>query len=364
MATASVATTDVSSIVEEAIKRELMTQRDVGKTSRIIAEEEVKIEKKVRVAGTGQVMFSTLFGVKLPSSLEDFPVTVLKNDDIAPEIKALIPKENAAYHLQIEEAYHLVQAWEDSDKTLISGPTGSGKSSLVAYCCAKTNRPFIRINMNGDVETSAIFGQLVVEDGGTKWRNGAATEAAVYGAVLLVDEWELMPPEVGMGFQNVLEDGGYLFLKEMPGTSEEKMIVPHKDFRIVYAGNTVGQGDESGSFAGVQVQNTATLDRFQTTIIIDYLTKEHETNVINKTVPGLQATVVRRMLQMAELVRTANRQGNMTLTMSPRTLINWGRKILRHGDIRTAFDVAYMNKLNGNDKKLVSDFYAKVFGAK
>ena len=310
-------------------------------------------------AKKGQKMFSDLFGVKVDI---DFPVTIVDKKSLPSEVSALVPAVDKTYKVQQEEAYYLLLAWENGDKTLMSGPTGSGKSSLVKYCAAMTGRPFIRLNMNGDIESSAIFGHLVVEGGSTKWQHGAGTVAIKYGAVLLIDEWEIMPPEVGMGFQNVLEDGGYLFLKEMPGTSEEKMIVPHDNFRLVYAGNTVGQGDEMGAFAGVAVQNTATIDRFQTTIILDYLSVEHEKGVLKNTVPDLGATAITKMLQFANLVRTAHTQGNTSLTVSPRTLINWGRKIVLFGDVQKALQYSFINKLSTSDKKLVLELYTKVFG--
>jgi cobaltochelatase CobS len=351
---------ETSKLVENAIRE--IARANAGGASPAKAEEKVPLVETAALPekkGKHSKMFSEVFGVKVP---HDFAITVLDKKSIPVEIAELVPTPDPTYNVQVEEAYYLLLAWENNDKVLMSGPTGSGKSSLVKYCAAMTGRPFIRLNMNGDIESSSIFGHLVVEGGATKWQAGAAQEAIQYGAVLLIDEWEIMPPEVGMGFQNVLEDGGYLFLKEMPGTSKEKMIIPHKNFRLVYAGNTVGQGDEMGAFAGVAVQNTATIDRFQTTIILDYLSVEHETQVLKNTVPTLTPQAITKMLQFANLVRTAHTQGNASLTVSPRTLINWGRKIVMLGDVKKALQYSFINKLSTSDKKLVLELYAKVFG--
>lgn len=349
---------DISKFIEDEIRKQLMANR--GET---VEEEKVdlSIEKKEQEVKNGQVMFSKLFKVKVDEH-KDFPVTVFKPKNWDPQIRALIPSIDPSYVLQVEEAMKVMQAMEDGDKILVTGPTGSGKSTLIKYLCAHVNRPFVRMNMNGDIESSAIFGAIVVEGGATVWKDGAGTEAVKYGAVCLIDEWEIMPPDIGMGWQCVLEDNGFLFLKEKPGTSEDKLIIPHKEFRLIYAGNTVGQGDESGSFAGVNVQNTATIDRFQCTVHLGYLDKAHETAVLKNSVAGLKPDIIKKMLQYADLVRTANQQGNMVLTMSPRTLINWGKKIMRYGQIKEALMFAFVNKLSTNDKKLAMDLYMKVFG--
>jgi len=305
----------------------------------------------------GHVWFSDVFGYK--PKFGDFGVRVLDNP-ADPEIARLIPSVDPDYVLQKDEAALLVAGMMDGDKTLITGPTGSGKSSLVKYVCAKLNRPFIRINMSGDVESAALFGTLVVRGGATVWEDGAITEAAKYGAVCLVDEWELMPAEIAMGMQNLLEDGGYLYLKEKPGTSDERTVHPDADFRLVFAGNTVGQGDVTGAFSGVGVQNTATIDRFTNTIRLGYLSQKHEVDIITSK-SSVDKKVATDMVRLASLVRTAYEQGKVGLTISPRTLINWARKQQRY-DVQYALQVSYLEKLTPDDSKSVSELYTKVFG--
>lgn len=304
----------------------------------------------------GEVMFSEVFGY-VPT-MGDYPVRVLPAHT-DPEIARLVPTIDPDYVVQKDEAAALVAGIMDGDKTLMTGPTGSGKSSLVRFVAAKLNYPFIRINMSGDVESSAIFGTLVVEGGATVWRDGALTEAAKYGALCLVDEWELMPAEIAMGMQNVLEDGGYIYLKEKPGTSADRTVIPHDRFRMVFAGNTVGQGDVTGAFNGVGVQNTATIDRFTNTIRLDYLEPAHEVSIIMGKA-GVPKELATNMVKMASLVRNAYDKGKLGLTMSPRTLINWGRKMKRYST-EAAFGVAYLQKLNDEDKASVMELYRKVF---
>jgi cobaltochelatase CobS len=311
-----------------------------------------------KVLADGEVLFSTMFG-SVPKN-GDFAIP--KFAPVPEDAKAFIPKVDEGYIPQTEEIAALVMAFIDGDKTLITGPTGSGKSSGVKFVCAKLGLPFIRINMSGDIESSSVFGQLVVREGSTVWQDGPLTEGVKWGAVVLCDEWELMPPEITMGMQNLLEDDGYLYLKEMPGSSHDRQIVPHANWRIVMAGNTTGQGDDSGGFSGTMVQNTATIDRFSTVICVDYLSKEHEKAIIKAKCPAVTVGTAEKMLQFASLVRTAYNKGAINLTMSPRTLINWGKKMGRISNPREALRVAFLDKLRSSDRRAVDEFVTKVFG--
>lgn len=347
--------------VAEAIRNTLLQRHSVTIKLAVPEKKEPVIEKKVRALEVGQIMASKLLGLKL-SKDEDFPVTVLDKAKLSPQVSALVPAVDLDYKVQKDEAIRLLRAWEEGDKTMLAGPTGAGKSSLVRLCAALTNRPFIRINMTGDTESATLFGTMVVRGGATLWEDGPVAEAVRYGAVLLVDEWELMGPEISMGMQWLLEDDGYLYLKEMPGNSNDKLIRPHQDFRLVFAGNTVGQGDDTGQHAGVNPQNTATVDRFHTTILLGYLDAAHEQAILKKKHPTLDTTIIEKMVKVAALVRQSNAQGNIGLTMSPRTLINWGRKILTWGDVKLAFTIAFLDKLRDSDRKVVTELFNKVFG--
>lgn len=352
---------------EEIIK---MVQEQIGKTLepkdvKVEPEEKVVVKRKPVKVGAGQKKFSEVFGY-VPETLPDFAVTVHPAGTFSSVVTAFIPPaddpELDGYVPQKGVFEVVVFGIENGDKVQISGPTGSGKSSAVAFACQKLQRPFVRINMNGDIESSALFGQLVVEDGATKWRDGGVTEGILHGAVVCIDEWEVMPPEIGMGFQRVLERGGMLFLKEKPGTSEDKMIKPHPATRFVFCGNTVGQGDDTGGFAGVAVQNTAMIDRFDISVHMDYLGADHEVAVITSKCKDVDAKLCKKLVQYASLIRSAYKQSSISLTMSPRTLINWAQKSVAYGDTKVGLQYAFLNKLRDSDKKIADEYYTKVFG--
>lgn len=308
----------------------------------------------------GQKFLSDVLGVKKVAI--DFPVTCFHTYEWDERVAHLIPDVEPDYYLDPELSSSILQAWEIKDKVLTYGPTGSGKSSLIEQLCARTHRPFLRINCSGDMDSSMIFGQLLAKDGSTFWMDGSVTEAVKYGAVFAWDEWDVTPADISMGLQWLLEENGKLFLKDMPGKISDKMIKPHEHFRLCAIGNTRGQGDETGAHAGTNVQNTATLDRFGTCLFIDYLAPNIERDMLSKKCPHLSKSQVAGFIQFANLIRTGYKAGQLALTISQRTLFNVAKKIMVGMKVDQAFQLVYFNKLNPTQEKVAKELWVKVFG--
>lgn len=304
--------------------------------------------------------FSTVFGWEPEGVVGDFPVAVFEKESWPEELRLHVPTE-FDYEPPRSSIELLVAALMQGDKSLISGPTGSGKSSMVKWIASKLHIPFQRVACSGDMESSAIFGMPSITEGTMSWNHGPAGELGLGGGILLVDEWETAPPEVTMALQYILEDDGKIFLRDMPGTSNEKTIDPHQWFRLVMTGNTLGQGDTTGAHAGTQVQNSATLDRFQTVIHHGYLSEDHEKALIKKHVPSIDDAVVDRMVKVAHHVRGAYAKDSISLTMSPRTLVNWARKVEFWGDELRALKVAFFDKLEQDDASEVDEYVYRVY---
>lgn len=356
-------TTPTTTFIEDEMFAEMMNDEKVETTAKAEPAKPLFNEVVPKDTHKGK-RFREVTGVTAPSGI-DHPVTCYTATDWDISVRQYIPdiKDFENYVAQPRELELLLVGWEMGDKINIVGPTGSGKSSMVEYACALTCRPFIRINGRGDMESSALLGLLKVDSGSTVWSDGELTLGVRQGAVVAIDEWTLVPPEIFMSLQWLMEDKGRLLLTDMPAAAGERLVTPHAGFRLVCTDNTRGQGDETGGFAATNVQNTATLDRFGTVIHVGYLSEVHEAAVLKKAFPELQKEMVRRMLKFAELVRVGYDQGDISLTCSPRTLLNWAKKTLYFRDPAVALNMAFTEKLaSDGDRQAVAGMYKTAFG--
>jgi len=366
-------TTKVEDLVKTKIK-EAMEKRRVSTTTEthtaIVDDHDSVVDKTTPVRTRpelkpSQIYFSDLFREIWIIDKEDFGVTMFSETTWDERIASFVPSINPAYVIDKDLAANVLRAWELNERVLCYGPTGAGKSSLIEQLCARTGRPFVRVNCTGDMDTSMIFGQLTAKEGSTIWVDGAVTEAVRYGAVFAWDEWDVTPPEISMGLQWLLEDEGKLFLKEMPGSTKDKQIVPHEHFRIVAIGNTQGQGDETGSHAGTNVQNSATLDRFGTAIYVDYLEASIEEKILTNRWPTTITTkTAKELVKLANLIRNGYKASQFNLTMSPRSLFSICNKVSFGMSLRAAFSLVYLNKLNDTQRKVADELFTKIYGNK
>jgi cobaltochelatase CobS len=366
----------VEDLVKKALKEALdkrrtsapevaMPEYEDSDTPTIVASAPKTIADSIRKLKPNQLWFSEVASVDKIDAREDFGVTVFIDHEWDDRIASFIPEIDDSYVIDKQLSADILMAWELNEKVLCYGPTGAGKSSLIEQLCARTGRPFVRVNCTGDMDSSMIFGQLTAKDGSTVWVDGAVTEAVKYGAVFAWDEWDVTPPEISMGLQWLLEDNGKLFLKEMPGSTKDKQIIPHEHFRIVAIGNTQGQGDDTGAHAGTNVQNSATLDRFGTAVFVDYLHPLIEEKMLtNKWPDTINGKAAKELVKLANLIRQGYKASQFNLTISPRSLFSICRKVSAGCTLKKAFALVYLNKLNDTQRRVADELFGKVYGTK
>ncbi|NEV62335.1 AAA family ATPase [Thiorhodococcus minor] len=213
------------------------------------------------------------------------------------------------------------------DAFLLTGPTGSGKTSLICQVAARLNWPVQSVACHGRMELSDLVGQFVLCEGSTRFVHGPLAIAMREGHLLIVNEIDLMDPAELAGLNDVIE-GQPLVIAQNGG----EVIRPNPRFRVFATGNSAGAGDPTGLYQGVLRQNLALLDRFRV-LQVGYLPPDVELGVLETSAPGLPREVASLMITVANEIRRLflgeGEQGaELTVTLSTRTLVRWARLAL------------------------------------
>ncbi len=208
-------------------------------------------------------------------------------------------------------------AWASGSITtslFLSGPAGSGKTSLVEQVAARLGHGCTTLSCNARTEKADIVGYIGLEDGRTSFIEGPLVRAMREGEWIVFDEGDALPPSVTITLNRVLE-GSPLAIPETGA-----VIHPHPDFRVAFTGNTRGRGDNTGQYRSRNVQDAAVLDRFLF-VDVGYPTSEEETNLLKGKCPNLPEDIVDILVQLAGETRSAFESGNLSAPISTRGLV-------------------------------------------
>lgn len=213
-------------------------------------------------------------------------------------------------------AWHMLGGTEG---LYLTGPTGSGKSTLVLQVAARLNIPVHRVTAHSRLETPELIGHYALVEGSMSFVDGPLTIAMREGHWFLLDEIDLLDPATAAGLNGIVE-GAPLVIPEKSG----EMVTSAPGFCFIATGNTAGSGDRTGLYQGTLRQNLAFLDRFWM-VEVGYPEMEQELSILARLVPSLPEELRKGMVYFATDVRKLFVGGQIEVTLSTRTLVRWAK---------------------------------------
>lgn len=132
----------------------------------------------------------------------------------------------------------------------LPGPAGSGKTSAAHAVAEGLTLPFYAVSVGPQTSQSQLLGYY---DANGKYVTTQLRQAYEHGGVFLLDEVDAGSPAVLVTINALLANGHASF--------PDAVVERHKDFVLIAAGNTYGQGADR-QYVGRQQLDAATLDRF------------------------------------------------------------------------------------------------------
>jgi cobaltochelatase CobS len=248
---------------------------------------------------------------------------------------------------------------------LITGPTGSGKSSLVNEVAARSNIPVFPVVGHNRLEWLDLAGQYIPNaQGGFVYEYGPLPLAMKAGGILLFDEVDLCDPSTLVAMNAVL-DGRPLVLSANDG----EVVEPAEGFRIVATANTTGHGEgEAYGYAGTLRMSRAFMNRLQWTFVVDYPEPEVEMEMVSQLIGDTD--MASRMVHFTNEVRQVHKAEETFIpdTVSTRELLEWARAALFFRKVprvkkplSQALQYVVVNKASRESRPVIAEIYQRVF---
>ncbi len=315
----------------------------------IIKKEIIEKNKEPNTNISAKKVFNINWDIKIPAFIEK---------------DAYVPNIDHNYFFEEDTTKAILAGFKHNRRVMIQGYHGTGKSTHIEQVAARLNWPCIRVNLDSHISRIDLIGKdaIVLEKGAqiTKFKEGIIPWALQYGAALVFDEYDAGRPDVMFVIQRVLELEGRLTLLE-----QNRVIVPHPNFRLFCTTNTIGLGDTTGMYHGTQQINQGQMDRWNIVSTLNYLSEDTEFRIISsKTEDFLKKFKkenLKLMIKLANLTRIGFKNGDISTVMSPRTIITWAENACILEDLDYAFRLTFLNKCDEAERNIIGEYFQRCF---
>jgi cobaltochelatase CobS len=277
-----------------------------------------------------------------------------------------VPSVDKNYLFDHDTTLSILAGFAHNRRVMIQGYHGTGKSTHIEQVAARLNWPCFRINLDSHISRIDLVGKdAIVLEGGkqvTEFKEGILPWAIQHPVALVFDEYDAGRPDVMFVIQRVLEVEGKFTLLD-----QNKAITPHPYFRLFSTTNTIGLGDTTGLYHGTQQINQGQMDRWSIVTTLNYLEHDAEVDIVLGKAKHYQEAedgryAISNMVSVADLTRRGFINGDVSVVMSPRTVLTWAENAEIFGDVGFAFRVTFLNKCDELERPTVAEYYQRCMG--
>jgi cobaltochelatase CobS len=275
-----------------------------------------------------------------------------------------VPEIDEGYVFDKETTLSILAGFEHNRRVMIQGFHGTGKSTHIEQVAARLNWPCVRINLDSHISRIDLLGKdaIKLKDGKqiTEFQEGLLPWSIQNPVALVFDEYDAGRPDVMFVIQRILEVEGKLTLLD-----QNKVISPHSSFRLFATTNTVGLGDITGLYHGTQQINQGQMDRWHMLSSLNYLDPKQEYKVVISQIGNFKTSkneeILKNMIKLANLTRTGFGNGDISILMSPRTVISWAQNFKIFKDVVSSFKLTFLNKCDEMEKPIICEYFQRCF---
>jgi len=270
------------------------------------------------------------------------------------------PALNIGYVFPTEETLVLLMGLAKGDRILLVGGTGTGKTSIMEQLAARLNYSVVKISFDGCITRNDLIGEWIVKGKEMQFQYGILPLAfRMPGCIIILDEWDTINEETSFVIQRPLQkEDGKLLILETGG----ELVSMHEDNLICATANTAGQGDDSGLYSqGTRIQNYSQINRFGLTIRMKYLEPDKEKAMLMARYPDIEKAEAEAFVLAINKVRDGFSNGQISVPLSPRDLLNWADKYLAMGDPMRAAKYCFLNRMSTEDAQVTEGIIQRAF---
>ncbi len=280
-----------------------------------------------------------------------------------------VPKRDENYVFRRETLRDILSFLNepDGDGLYFAGHYGAGKTTLPYQVAARLHWPVQFFTAHSRMEFDDLVGTWKLVNGTMQFLHGPLAMAMREGHLFILNEIDRADPGQLAGLHDVLE-GHPLVI----ATNGGEVIHAHDDFRFLANGNSLGSGDSTGLYQGVNQLDIAFMDRFRL-VVVDYPSEEIELKILEKKAPDLPVELREKMVRTANQIRKLYIGGPeiatpLTITMSTRALCRWAKQALVYRNAPTsglayALNLALLSKAEPEQRIAIEQIAKDIFGA-